>query len=96
MEQHPRKIEINTICKMAWGAKTRILRDKLYSSEEFTKLASDCKHLINELAEGKPEHELVALEDIVVKTSRFEYMFWDMAEDMSMWPTDEIEQAGSA
>lgn len=59
---------------------------KTYSSPEFTKIANDCIELIDTIAEGKPEHELAALEDIVVKTSYFEYMFWDMAENVSMWP----------
>ncbi|AQS54705.1 thiaminase II [Novibacillus thermophilus] len=62
-----------------------------YSSEAFTQLANDCKDLMNEVADGKPEHELATLEDIVVNTSRFEYMFWDMAENITMWPTDKVE-----
>lgn len=62
---------------------------KTYSSPEFTKIADDCIELINEIAEGKPEHELEGLEEIVVKTSYFEYMFWDMAENVSMWPVPE-------
>lgn len=64
---------------------------KLYSSQEFTDLAGDCIRLMNELAAGKPERELAALEDIFVKTCRFEYMFWDMAENKEMWSTDHIE-----
>ncbi|MFA1819757.1 thiaminase II [Virgibacillus oceani] len=59
---------------------------KMYSSEEFTELAEDCKSLMNEIAEGKPERELAFLEEIVVKTSLFEYMFWDMAENKEDWP----------
>ncbi|MBP1969131.1 thiaminase/transcriptional activator TenA [Virgibacillus natechei] len=59
---------------------------KMYSSDEFTKIAEDCKHLINEITKGKPERELAMLEDIVVKTSLFEYMFWDMAESKEDWP----------
>src|SRR5699024_7418194 len=59
---------------------------RMYSSEGFTKLANDCIELINSIAEGKPEHELKKLEEIFVKTSYFEYMFWDMAENISMWP----------
>jgi thiaminase/transcriptional activator TenA len=58
----------------------------MYASEAFTELAEDCKRLMNELAEGKPERELAALEEIVVKTSMFEYMFWDMAENKEGWP----------
>ncbi|MBM4764570.1 thiaminase II [Bacillus sp. B15-48] len=59
---------------------------KMYSSDEFTELAEDCKNLINEIASGKPEHELAELEEIVVKTSLFEYMFWEMAENIEEWP----------
>lgn len=59
---------------------------KMYSSEGFTKIADDCKDLLNELAAEKPENELKELEEIVVQTSNFEYMFWDMAEEISDWP----------
>ena len=62
----------------------------MYSSEGFTKIADDCIHLINEIAKGKPEHELDKLEDIFIKTSYFEYMFWDMAENISMWPVSKL------
>jgi thiaminase/transcriptional activator TenA len=62
---------------------------KTYSSPAFTKIADDCIQLINDIAKGKPEHELKALEEIFVKTCYFEYMFWDMAENVSMWPIPE-------
>src|SRR5699024_7085114 len=65
---------------------------KIYSSPEFTKIADDCIQLINNIAEGKPEHELKELEEIFVKTSYFEYMFWDIAESVSMWPIPESVQ----
>lgn len=42
--------------------------------------------LLNKLAEGKPERELALLEEIVVKTSLYEYMFWDMCENREEWP----------
>lgn len=61
----------------------------IYSSEEFTKIADDCIQLINSITEGKPEHELKELEEIFVKTCYFEYMFWDIAENVSMWPIPE-------
>jgi len=41
------------------------------------------------LAEGKPESELQRLEEIFLNTTRFEYMFWDMAYHQQMWPMDE-------
>lgn len=66
---------------------------KMYSSEEFTKLAETCKKMLNDIAVSKSKKELQALEDIVVKTSKFEYLFWDMAENQSMWPTDHLEKA---
>ena len=59
---------------------------QMYSSPEFTALADSCITLVNRLTAGKPEHELQALEDIVVNTSYFEYMFWDMAENVELWP----------
>src|SRR5699024_1865475 len=62
---------------------------KTYSSPEFTKISDDCIALINDIAVGKPEHELGELEEIFLKTSYFEYMFWDMAEQTSMWPIPE-------
>lgn len=57
-----------------------------YSSEEFTALANDCIQLMNKMADDKPERDLAVLEDIVVKTSLYEYMFWDMAENKEEWP----------
>ncbi|GEL07778.1 thiaminase II [Salisediminibacterium halotolerans] len=65
---------------------------EMYASDEFTKLAEDCKTLMNQAAEGRTERELKTLEDIVVKTSRFEYMFWDMAEHLETWPTEKFER----
>lgn len=61
---------------------------KMYASEGFTKIADDCKDLLNAITAGKPAEELKALEEIVVQTSYFEYMFWDMAEHLSSWPVD--------
>ncbi|MBM7603680.1 thiaminase/transcriptional activator TenA [Metabacillus crassostreae] len=61
----------------------------MYASEEFGQLATWCIDLMDELTEGKPEVELAKLEEIFLNTTRFEYMFWDMAFDEKMWPTDE-------
>jgi len=59
---------------------------KMYASQEFTDLTNDSIRLIDEIAKYKTEQELRQLEEIVVKTSYFEYMFWDMAEHQEMWP----------
>ncbi len=59
---------------------------EMYSSEEFTDLAEQTKSLMNQVAEGKPERELARIEEIVVKTSQLEYMFWNMVENKEDWP----------
>jgi len=65
---------------------------QMYSSDEFTELAHDCKRLMNEVAAGKPEEELKRLEEIVLKTSLLEYMFWDMAEKKEDWPVNSFQE----
>ena len=62
---------------------------RMYSSDEFGQTAQWCIELLDKLAEGKSESELVQLEKIFLNTTRFEYMFWDMAYHQEMWPTDE-------
>lgn len=61
---------------------------EMYSSDEFTELNDNAMKLMNKLTEGKPERELVALEEIIVKTGYFEYMFWDMCYNKETWPID--------
>ncbi|WP_416151187.1 thiaminase II [Salipaludibacillus sp. HK11] len=60
----------------------------MYADEEFQALADWTIKLLDELAEGKPEHELENLEEIFLNTTRFEYMFWDMSYNKAMWPMD--------
>lgn len=60
----------------------------MYSSKEFGELAEWCIDLMDKLTDGKPEEELGKLEEIFLNTTRFEYMFWDMAYTEAMWPTD--------
>ena len=62
---------------------------KMYSSKEFGQTAQWCIDLLDKLTEGKSERELLQLEKIFLNTTRFEYMFWDMAYNKEMWPTDE-------
>ncbi|GAE29454.1 thiaminase II [Halalkalibacter hemicellulosilyticus] len=59
---------------------------EMYSSAEFTELAESSKQLMNKVAERKSEQELARLEEIVVRTSQLEYMFWDMVEGKEGWP----------
>lgn len=57
-----------------------------YSGADFSELNGTAMTVLNELADGKPERELAQLEEIVVKTSLYEYMFWDMCETREEWP----------
>lgn len=58
----------------------------MYSSVEFGELTEWTIGLMNRLAEGLPERELAHLEELFVVTSKFEYMFWDMAYRQEEWP----------
>ncbi len=60
---------------------------RMYSSEEFGQSAKWCIDLLDKLSAGKPESELDQLEKVFLNTTRFEYMFWDMAYNKQMWPT---------
>ncbi|ENH95964.1 TenA family transcriptional regulator [Gracilibacillus halophilus YIM-C55.5] len=62
---------------------------QMYSSEEFGQLATWCIDLLDQAAEGKSEPELYKLEEIFLNTTRYEFMFWDMAYYQQMWPMDQ-------
>lgn len=59
---------------------------KMYSSNEFASLTMWLIDLLDQLADGKPERELIRLEEHFLTASRFEYMFWDMVYQGGEWP----------
>ncbi|MCT1901370.1 thiaminase II [Oceanobacillus sojae] len=59
---------------------------KMYSSDEFGSIGKWLVEKLDELAEGCTETELNDLEAIFLNTSRYEYMFWDMAYKREGWP----------
>lgn len=61
----------------------------MYSSKEFGQSARWCIDLLDKETVGKSERELLQLEKIFLNTTRYEYMFWEMAYNEEMWPTDE-------
>jgi thiaminase/transcriptional activator TenA len=73
------------------GANNEFYREwiEMYSSEGFGELATWCINLFDSLTEEKSEVELEKLEEIYLNTTRFEYMFWDMAYNEAMWPIHE-------
>ncbi len=58
----------------------------MYSSKEFGELTDWTVALMDKLAERLPERELARLEELFIVTSKFEYMFWDMAYRQEEWP----------
>jgi thiaminase (transcriptional activator TenA) len=57
----------------------------MYSSPEFAELAQWCRDLLDRLAAGLPERELLRLEAAFLTSSRYEWQFWDMAWNMDNW-----------
>ncbi|WP_186429829.1 thiaminase II [Clostridium sp. BSD9I1] len=55
-----------------------------YISEDYIKLTNWVIDLVDELTKDLPKRELEKLEEIFVNTSKYEYMFWDMAYNKEM------------
>jgi thiaminase/transcriptional activator TenA len=57
----------------------------MYSSSEFAELAEWCRELVDSLAAGLPERELLKVEAAFLTSSRYELQFWEMAWKMEWW-----------
>ncbi len=57
-----------------------------YSSAEFAELADWCRDLVDRAATGLPEEALARMEDAFLTSSRYEYLFWEMAWRRDWWP----------
>lgn len=57
-----------------------------YSSNEFIATSNWLIELMNELTEGLPLNELEKIKQHFITSSRFEYLFWDMAYNQNEWP----------
>lgn len=55
-----------------------------YISEDYIKLTNWVIDLVDDLAKDLSKRELEKLEEIFVNTSKYEYMFWDMAYNKEM------------
>ena len=58
----------------------------MYASTEFAELAAWCRGLLDRVADGLPESELRLVEEAFVTSSRYEYLFWEMAWNQEEWP----------
>jgi thiaminase/transcriptional activator TenA len=59
---------------------------KTYSSPEFLGAAEKLGLLLDDLTDGLPARELAPLETIFLTSSRYEYLFWEMAWTEANWP----------
>jgi thiaminase/transcriptional activator TenA len=57
-----------------------------YSTPEFEQVGAWLRARLEKRAALLPDSELQAIEDIFVTSSRYEYMFWDMAWRKESWP----------
>jgi thiaminase/transcriptional activator TenA len=58
----------------------------MYASQAFAELAQWCRDLLERLASEQPESRLRRLEEIFLTSSRYEWLFWEMAWKMERWP----------
>ena len=59
---------------------------RTYSSQEFIAGAAKLGCLLDDLTAGWPAGELAPLETLFLTSSRYEYLFWEMAWTRSSWP----------
>ena len=59
---------------------------QMYTSPEFTELADSIRNLVNRLADRSGPDEIEAMGNAYLTSLRFEYMFWEMANNLEKWP----------
>ena len=58
----------------------------MYSSVEFAEQAAWCRELVERAAAGLPQDPQRRMEDAFLTSSRYEYLFWEMAWQQQRWP----------
>ena len=59
---------------------------KTYASQEFWELTESIKDQLDRLAQGVSKPKLDRLREIFYLSTRWEYLFWDMAWNQQTWP----------
>jgi thiaminase (transcriptional activator TenA) len=59
---------------------------RAYASAEFAAGAEELRRLLDRITQGWPPSALAPLEEHFLTSSRYEYLFWDMAYAQSDWP----------
>jgi thiaminase/transcriptional activator TenA len=57
-----------------------------YADPGFAGLAQWCRELVDRLATGAPAPQRRRMEEAFLTSSRFEYLFWEMAWRQESWP----------
>ena len=59
---------------------------EMYASPAFAELAAWCRGLLDRTAEGLPDAARRRVADAFLTSSRYEYLFWEMAWTQERWP----------
>ena len=59
---------------------------EMYASPEFARLAGWCRDLLDRTVEGLGEGQRARVADAFITSSRYEYLFWEMAWTQERWP----------
>jgi thiaminase/transcriptional activator TenA len=59
---------------------------RMYADPEFAALAGWCRDLVDRLADGLGEPARRRMADAFLTSSRYEYLFWEMAWRLERWP----------
>jgi thiaminase/transcriptional activator TenA len=59
---------------------------RMYADAEFAALAAWCRALVDRLAAGADDATRRRMEDAFLTSSRYEYLFWEMAWHVESWP----------
>ncbi|GAB4373410.1 MAG: TenA family protein [Calditrichia bacterium] len=57
-----------------------------WTSKEFQQYVTWLENTLDELVAGEPKSTLLRLEELFKTTTRYEYLFWDMAANEESWP----------
>ena len=80
--------QIGHLLKNTPGSKHHLYANwvAMYSDDEYTDLTNWTIDLLDQITAGKSETELKELTEIFKNTTRYEYLFWDMAYNHQDWP----------
>jgi thiaminase (transcriptional activator TenA) len=59
---------------------------RMYADPEFAALAGWCRELVDRLAAGADDAARLRMEEAFLTSSRYEYLFWEMAWLLETWP----------